>query len=429
MLFALGVVAFALGLLISIALHELGHLTFAKRFGVKVTQYMVGFGPTLWSHRRGETEYGIKAVPMGGYIRMIGMVPPAKAAAVRWPRRMAELVEDFRRTSRDEVVEGDEDRQFYRLPVRKRVLIMLGGPVVNLIIYIVLMGVVLCGIGMQELTNKVASVSACVVPASSSAAASGACPADATPAPAAGVLQAGDRIVAIDGKATDSWSDTVSVIEKSAGVPLTITVERDGVRQDVRITPVANQKYAADSGVQTTTVGMIGVSSTQEFVRTPIYQLPQQLGSQLVDGAQRLAALPARIWDLMGTVFQGDPRDPEGAVGVVGLGRIGGEVASDRQFDLAEKTQFLLGLIASLNLLLFLFNMIPLLPLDGGHVAGAVYEGIRRAVAKARNRPDPGAVDTAQMLPVIYAVASVMAVVSVLVLYADIVSPINLFSG
>jgi membrane-associated protease RseP (regulator of RpoE activity) len=428
MLFALGVAVFILGLLVSISLHELGHLTFAKRFGVKVTQYMVGFGPTVWSRRRGETEYGIKAIPMGGYIRMIGMVPPAKPTT-RWPRRMAELVEDFRKTSRDEVLPGDEDRQFYRLPVRRRVLVMFGGPVVNLAIYIVLMGVVLCGIGAEQLTNRVAGVAACIVPASSSAASAGACPDDARPAPAAGVLQAGDRILAIDGVATTSWSDTVSVIERSAGVPLSVTIERDGRRQDVQITPVANQKYASDTGTATVTVGMIGVTSTLEFVRTPIYRLPGDIASQLGDGATRLAALPARVWDLMGTVFEGKPRDPNGAVGVVGLGRLGGEIASTHQFDMMEKVQFLLSLIASLNLLLFLFNMVPLLPLDGGHIAGAVYEGLRRKIARARSRPDPGSVDTAAMLPVIYGVASLMVAVSVLVLYADIVSPVNLFSG
>lgn len=429
MLFALGVVAFAIGLMLSIALHELGHLSFAKRYGVKVTQYMVGFGPTLWSRRRGETEYGIKAIPMGGYIRMTGMVPPAKTATSRWPRKMAEAVEDFRKTSRDEVLPGEEHRQFYRLPVRKRVLIMLGGPMVNLAIYVVLMAIVLCGIGMQTLTNKVASVAECVVPATSTAASSGACPVEATAAPAAGVLQAGDEIVAIDGKRTDSWDDTVSVIEKSAGVPLTLSIKRDGEQFDVVVTPVANTKYRDSTGTETKTVGMIGVSSSVEFQRMSVVDLPGELLSQLAEGAKRLAALPARVWDLFGTVFNGEPRDPEGAVGVVGLGRIGGEIASTSQFDVLEKVQFLLGLIASLNLLLFLFNMLPLLPLDGGHVAGALYEGARRSVAKLRRRPDPGAVDTAQMLPLIYGVATVMIGVSVLVLWADIVSPISLFSS
>jgi membrane-associated protease RseP (regulator of RpoE activity) len=429
MLFALGVVTFAFGLLISIALHEVGHLVPAKRFGVKVTQYMVGFGPTVWSRRKGETEYGLKAVPMGGFIRMIGMVPPAKAGGTRWPRRLAELVEDFRVTSRDEVGPGDEARQFYRLPVRQRVIIMLGGPMVNLAIYIVLMVVVLCGIGTQVLSNKIGAVSECIVPATSQAAADGACPAGATAAPAASVLKAGDEVLAIDGVAMKSWDDTVSVIERSAGKTLSVTIERDGAREVVSLTPVENTKYTDDTSTKTKTVGMIGVSTTTAFQRMSVLDVPGQIGSQLADGAQRLVALPARVWDLVGTVFQGKPRDPEGAVGVVGLGRIGGEIASTHQIDTLEKVEFLLSLVASLNLLLFLFNMIPLLPLDGGHVAGALYEAARRAIARTRRRPDPGHVDTAQMLPVMYGVASLMAVVSLLVFYADIVSPISLFSS
>jgi membrane-associated protease RseP (regulator of RpoE activity) len=427
MLFALGVIVFALGLLASIALHELGHLVPAKKFGVKVTQYMVGFGPTILSRRRGETEYGFKAIPMGGYIRMIGMVPPAKAAS-RWPRRMAELVEDFRRTARDEVAPGDEDRQFYRLPVRKRIVIMMGGPLVNLALYVILMTLVLCAIGTQQLSNTLGAVSRCIVPATATAAADGSCPLDAPPSPAAAAgLRAGDDIVSIDGVRTDSWAATVAVIERSAGRTLSVVVERDGQEQTLSVTPVANTKYVDADGAETKTVGMIGASSTYEFVRMSPLEVPGELASQFVEGTKRLAGLPARVYELLGTVFNGDPRDPEGAVGVVGLGRLGGEVAATSQIETLEKVQFLLALLASLNLILFLFNMLPLLPLDGGHVAGALYEGARRAVARRRRRPDPGHVDTAQMLPVMYGVASVMIVVSLLILYADIVSPIKLF--
>lgn len=427
MLFALGVVVFALGLLVSIALHEVGHLVPAKKFGVKVTQYMVGFGPTVWSRKRGETEYGVKAIPMGGYIRMIGMVPPAKAGS-RWPRRMADLVEDFRRTARDEVLMEEESRQFYRLPVRKRVVIMMGGPLVNLAIYIVLMTTVLCAIGTQQLSNSLGAVSECIVPASATVPADGSCPTGAPDSPAAEAgLQAGDTILSINGVRTENWADTVSIIEKSAGTQLTMQIRRDGQERTLSVTPVENTKYVDGTSTETKTVGMIGASSTYEFQRMSLLEVPGELTSQFAQGAERLAGLPMRVYELFGTVFNGDPRDPEGAVGVVGLGRIGGEIASTTQIQTLEKIQFLLALLASLNLLLFLFNMVPLLPLDGGHVAGALYEGARRAVAKRRRRPDPGHVDTAQMLPVMYAVASVMILVSVLIFYADIVSPIKLF--
>ena len=140
MLYALGVIFFAVGLLLSIALHEIGHMVPAKKFGVKVTQYMVGFGPTLWSRKGRDTEYGIKAIPLGGYIRMIGMVPPRPdGGRSRWPRRLATAVEDFRSASRSEVVDAaDEPRQFYRLTPGKKMIVMLGGPTMNLIIYLIL---------------------------------------------------------------------------------------------------------------------------------------------------------------------------------------------------------------------------------------------------------------------------------------------------
>ncbi|HZZ98180.1 MAG TPA: site-2 protease family protein, partial [Jatrophihabitantaceae bacterium] len=124
MLYALGVLIFAVGLLLSIALHEVGHMVPAKKFGVKVTQYMVGFGPTVWSRKKGDTEYGIKGIPLGGYIRMIGMVPPPRSDGKRsrWPRRFSTAIEDFRQVSRSEVQPGDEDRQFYRLTPGKKMI-------------------------------------------------------------------------------------------------------------------------------------------------------------------------------------------------------------------------------------------------------------------------------------------------------------------
>ena len=429
MLYLLGILIFAFGLILSIGLHEIGHMVPAKKFGVKVTQYMIGFGPTVFSRRKGETEYGLKALPLGGYIRMIGMVPPRKDGKVsRWPRRMGTLIEDFRRTSRDEVRAEDASRQFYLLSVPKRVVIMLGGPFMNLVIYLVLMIVALTAIGIQQPTNRVSAISECLVPASQAATITDCAGQPQSPAAIAG-LQSGDRIVAVNGKSTDNWDDTVAVIEKSVGTPVTLRIVRDGKEQTLTVTPEANQKktYETNGDAKIVTVGMIGISTTVEYQRVGVLQVPGQIASQLADGARRLAALPARIVDLFGTVFEGKARDPEGAIGVVGLGRIGGEVASTDKIDVLDKIQLLLALLASLNLLLFLFNLLPLLPLDGGHIAGALWEGARRQIAKLRSRPDPGHVDTAQMLPVMYGVALILIFVSLLTLYADIVSPVKLF--
>jgi len=440
LLYALGVVIFALGILISIALHEVGHLVGAKKFGVKVTQYMVGFGPTVWSRKRGDTEYGVKAVPFGGYIRMIGMVPPNDTSKPsRWPRRMASAVEDFRQTSRCEVGPGDEEREFYRLTPGKKMIVMLGGPAMNLVIYLVLSMALLTLMGQKNPTTTVESVSQCVVAANSADAAAGTCPASAPDAPAAQAgLRPGDKIVAIDGAAITSWDQAVAIIERSAGQRLTMTVQRDGAQRQLSITPVENTKYANDTGTATFVAGYIGVSPTERYQPLSVTAAPGQIGSQISSAFRALGSYPQKIGSLWGTVFDGKPRDPNGAIGVVGLGRLGGDVADSHVLDLQDKIYFLFGLLASVNLLLCLFNLLPLLPLDGGHVLGALIESVRRGAARLRARratagPDgtraarpPIFVDTAQFLPVMYAVTSVLVLVTMLVIYADIVKPITI---
>ena len=437
MLYTLGVLAFAVGLLASIALHELGHMLPAKAFGVRVTQYMVGFGPTLWSTRRGETEYGIKAIPLGGYIRMVGMIPPRQdGTRSRWPRRLALLAEDFRATSRAEVEPADDAREFYRLPPWKKIIIMVGGPSMNLLIYLVLTVVLLSTVGLSQTTNRVGTVERCVVPVNVVAPAlpaDGSCPAGTSPTPASKVLAVGDRIVAIDGTATTHWSPASKILKNSAGKHLTLTVVRNGRRLTVPITPVRNLVYVGTS-VTPTESGYLGVGLDSAYEVVGPGRLPGQITSQIGQGFAALGAFPSKIGSLFGTVFQGHQRDATGAVGVVGLGRIGGQEAASHQ-PLLDKIYFLLLLLAGVNLLLFLFNLVPLLPLDGGHVAGAVWEAIRRRVAdaKARRAAPNGAVaprrpiyvDTAQMVPVLYGVAVVLLAFTALVVYADIVHPIS----
>ena len=428
MLYALGVIAFAVGLLASIALHEIGHLTPAKLFGVRVTQYMVGFGPTVWSRRRGETEYGLKAIPLGGYIRMIGMVPPrADGKRSRWPRRMGELVEEFRATSRTEVTEADRDRQFYRLTPGKKMIIMLGGPTMNLLIFLIITVLLYSIIGVKTPTTTVSTVSECVVPATAT---SQTCPAatssDYRKAPANGVLRPGDKITAIDAQPINSWDQAVKLIEASANKSTTLDVIRNGEHVELRLTPVLNTKYADDSDNRTKRAGFIGISTTNDYQTLTTSQLRSVIWQQLTLSVDALKQFPAKIGSLMGTVFEGKPRDQAGAVGVVGLGRIGGQIAESSKVAALDKISLLLSLLASVNLLLFFFNLLPLLPLDGGHVAGAIVEAIRRGIARLRNRPRTIFVDVAQLVPVMYVVAGVLIVFSVLVMYADIVKPIQL---
>ncbi|HEV7172333.1 site-2 protease family protein [Pedococcus sp.] len=428
MLYALGVLAFAFGLLASIALHEIGHMVPAKKFGVKVTQYMVGFGPTLFSRHKGDTEYGFKAVPMGGYIRMIGMVPPRRdGRKSRWPTRMATLVEEFRETSRAEVHAGDEDRQFYRLTPGKKMIIMLGGPTMNLLIFLLITILLYGVIGAKGPTTTVAAVSKCVVPATAKVLD---CPAPGSSgfvkAPANGVLQPGDRITAIDGQQITRWSQSVSIIEASANKPLSIEVLRAGKPVELTITPVQTTKFANDQGTRTKQAGFIGIGTTQAYQRLGPGRLSSLVWQQLGLSVDALRNFPSKIGSLFGTVFEGKPRDQQGAVGVVGLGRIGGEIADSKKISVLDKISTLLSLLAGVNLLLFFFNLLPLLPLDGGHVAGAIVESVRRGIARLRKRPHLIFVDVANLVPVMYVVASVLIVFSVLVLYADIVKPISL---
>ena len=428
MLYALGVLAFAVGLLASIALHEIGHLVPAKKFGVRVTQYMVGFGPTLFSRHRGETEYGFKAIPLGGYIRMIGMVPPrADGRRFRWPRRMGELVEEFRATSRTEITEADEHRQFYRLTPGKKMIIMLGGPSMNLLIFL-LISVLLYGIvGLKAPTTTVSTVSACVV---SATAQTDTCPApgsaDYRPAPAAGVLQPGDRITAIDGTRIRNWDDAVHIIEGSANQSISLQVVRHGQPVTLHLTPVQNTKYADSDGTRTKRAGFIGISTTESYQPLSAGQVTSMIWHQMGLGVDAIKQFPAKIGSLVGTVFEGKPRDQAGAVGVVGLGRIGGQIAEAPQVDALDKLFTLLSLLAGVNLLLFFLNLLPLLPLDGGHVAGAIVEAVRRGFARLRRREHLIFVDVAQLVPVMYVVAGFLVLFSALVMYADIVKPISL---
>jgi membrane-associated protease RseP (regulator of RpoE activity) len=447
-LYALGVIVFAVGLLLSIALHEIGHMVPAKKFGVKVTQYMVGFGPTVFSRKRGDTEYGLKAIPLGGYIRMIGMVPPrADGKVSRWPRRMASAVEDFRRVSRAEVQPGDEDREFYRLTPGKKMIVMLGGPSMNLLIYLVLTLVLLVGLGLpkDEPTTTVATVTKCVSPANATKAELQKCTQTNSPA-ALGGLRPGDKIVSVNGTAVSTWDQIVALVEPSAGKPLSVVVERGGAQVRLTITPVRNLKYANDTGTKTKTAGFVGISPTNHhfYENVALTAVPGQIGSQIGKGLSALGRYPEKIGSLWDTVFHGTPRDPNGAIGVVGIGRIGGEYAETNLLDTKDKVFALLSLLASVNLLLFFFNLLPLLPLDGGHVAGAIVEATRRGWARLRVRKKapvldadggeaaigkPIYVDTAQMLPVMYGVASVLVLLTLLTFYADIFKPVQLFGG
>ncbi len=419
----IGIVALLVALVVSIALHELGHMIPAKKFGVKVTQYMIGFGPTVWSRKRGETEYGFKAILLGGYIRMIGMFPPGPDGTAKPSHkgRMGTLVEQAREESAAEVLPGEESRTFYNLPVRQKLVVMMGGPVMNLVIAVVLFTIVFAGFGTPTPSTTVASVTPCVPTAT---APDGTCAAGSSPTGAAAAgLQQGDQIVAWDGTPVAQWPELSQAIRASdTGTDHVVTIVRDGreLTVDVPLTAIDGTLLG-----ETGTRGFLGVSPVVDLQAMPITGVPAEMWDISVRSAAALISFPAKMVGVTQAAFTDQARDPNGPVGVVGVSRISGEVAAADAPPSWRIAQFL-AIVASLNLFLFLFNLLPILPLDGGHVAGALFEGARRQIAKWRGQPDPGPVDVARMLPVAYTVAIVLIGVSVIILWADIVKPIRL---
>ena len=428
-----GILFMLIGLDLSIGLHEVGHLVPAKLFGVRVGQYMIGFGPRLWSKRIGETEYGFKMLPLGGFISMSGMYPPSKSSGPA-SGLFRSLIQDARSANDETIADGAEDRVFYRLPVWKRVIVMLGGPVMNLLLATVIFTILLSGIGLQQGTTTISAVSECVVPSASTATE---CSPDDPESPAAEAgVQPGDVILSVDGQPVSTFADATAIIQASPGEVLDVVVRRDGSDESLSLTPIAAERTITDASGRplqdengdpvVKEVGYAGMYSQMGYIQQPLSAGPEMA----VDSAGRVATmilnLPARLWDIGASVFAGADRDPNGPLSVVGVGRLAGEVASV-DAPVLDRWAGLLSLLGMLNIALFVFNLIPLLPLDGGHIVVALWDGIRRIWAKIFRRPPPAPVDATSLVPLTVVVSVVLIAMGALLLIADIVKPVSLF--
>lgn len=443
--YTLGVLIFVVAILASIGLHEFGHLIPAKKFGGKVTQWFVGFGPTVFSRRIGETEYGVKAIPLGGYVKIVGMLPPGQGeetvvdedgqTRVRQSNTgmFTQLISDARAAEWEHVRPEDSDRLFYKFRWWQKVVVMAGGPMVNIAIAFFLFWGVFATVGQvvdAEPEPVVAEVVPCIVPADEDGRA---CTAEElrdnpTPAAAAG-LEPGDRFVSFNGTAVTDWDQVQQAIRDNGDRTATIVVERDGEQVELQATTqVEPRPLDAESPEELTPVGFLGVMP----VATPVYETGgpvytlQQMGGMAVDTLQALASLPMKVWDVAQAIVGLEARDPNGPVSVVGGGRLAGEVASHETFPLQDKVVSLVMLVAGFNFFIGMFNFIPMLPLDGGHIAGALWEAVRRGFARLRGRPDPGYVDVARLLPVAYVVGAAMLVMGVVLIVGDLVVPLSL---
>jgi membrane-associated protease RseP (regulator of RpoE activity) len=424
-----GAIVFFALVMASIGLHEIGHLVPGKLFGVKTTQYFVGFGRTLWSRRRGETEYGLKAVPFGGYVRFVGMFPPSKdrPGQVRAGRTglFQSIADNARAAEWYDIRPEDDGRLFYQKKSWQKVVIMAGGPTMNLLLaFVILLGVTATyGVNRSQLT--VAAVPECIVAADAPDRSCAGKP--ASPAAQSGI-RPGDTVVAFNGQPVSSWEDASSRIRANLDQVAAITVLRDGQR--VELTPVRT----AITGVpdrfdpaKRVPAGFFGVQPVIERERGGPLVVLQDMWGMTQQTAVALLAFPVKVYNTAYNLVTGQPRDVYGPMSILGASRAAGEIAATDKITAPAKIASLFLVLGSVNLFVALFNFVPLLPLDGGHIAGALYEALKRALARLLRRPDPGHVDTAKMLPVAYLVGAVIAVSGVVLIVADVFDPIRLF--
>jgi len=375
----LGILAFVIALLVSVMIHEFGHYLTARRFGMRVSEFFLGFGTRIWSRQRGETEFGIKAIPAGGYCRIEGMTPD------------------------DQMPDGEEGRAFYRASAGKKLIVLGAGSFLHFVLGYLLLFVLLSGVGVNQVLPVIDSV------APNSAAAD------------AG-FQKGDEIVAINGDRNTKWQNQLDKIRNSQGKELIFTINRGGTEIDISAAP---RMTKIDDGTSRYVLGIINQFGTKRLSPiTSISDAAELTWTFTSASAKSLVQLPTKIPALWGQTFGGEERDENGLVGVVGVARVSGQVSSSGELTTSERIGTFILIVASLNIFVGLFNLLPILPLDGGHMAVAIADAFRAFIARLRGRPAPAAIDIKVLTPITAVVFVVLAALTVLLLIADIFNPI-----
>jgi membrane-associated protease RseP (regulator of RpoE activity) len=361
-----------------------------------VRRYFIGFGPKVFSFRRGETEYGLKAIPAGGFCDIAGM------------------------TALDEVTAEEAPRAFFRKPTWQRVIVLSAGSITHFLIGIVLVYALAVSAGLPNLRNTpVVGELSCAADQVSPTALADCTPGAAQPAVAAG-LKSGDRLVSVAGTPTPTWPDAVTAIRAANG-PTPVVVERDGREVGLTVDVARVKRIDATSGA-TVTVGAIGAGQKTVFSYGPLSAVPATVdftGQMFVNVGQGILSFPERIPALW-QALSGGQRDENTPVSVVGATIIGGDAAERGLWE------YFILLLALLNFFVGVFNLLPLLPLDGGHIAVNLYERVRDVVRERLGKPKMPPVDYTRLLPLTYFVILVGGAVSLLTLAADIVNPIRL---
>lgn len=401
-----GTLVFIIGLLVSIAVHEAGHLLVAKRVGAGVSHFSIGFGPTLFSKRWGSTLYVLKAIPFGGFVRIIGMTPSSSIKADTPKISFLENRDAAILANRSEL-----ETDFYKLSVSRKTLTMFAGPAANMLLAAALLVVIVSLVGTPAPSTTIGVVSECVSVTACSDAAS------PSPALLAG-LTAGTEIEKVNGVPISNWQDLAdSIAASTPGSVIRLTVVDDTQTQRVVAVVVA-------ANPQSATVGFLGISPAVTTTRVSPVVVPRLLVRQSRAVLGALSGFPVRVYSVFSDSLAGRQRTLDDPIGLVGAGRIGADIGSTA-LPFSHRLGQLLALLAGLNVSLAVFNLIPLLPLDGGHIALAWFEGARSRFARFRRRPIPPAVDMRRLQPLTYAVVLVFVVLSVLLLWADLVNPVT----